>query len=73
MLCELSSPVTEANDGGLKCLVGLMVKCSFLEILINNKVGSMLSAGLLLSSGHHLALLSWLYNLACWHLCFWKS
>ena len=29
----LSSPLTEASDGRLKCLVGLMVKCSCLEVL----------------------------------------
>ena len=32
MLCELSSPVTEATEGGLKLLVGLIVKCSGLEV-----------------------------------------
>ena len=32
MLCELFSHVTEATDGGLKLLLGLMVKCSCLEI-----------------------------------------
>ena len=31
MLCELSSPVTDVTDGGLKVLVRLMVKCSCLE------------------------------------------
>ena len=33
MLCALSLPVTEAIDGGLKCLVALMVKCSLLAVL----------------------------------------
>ena len=28
MLCALSLPVIEATDGGLKCLLRLMVKCS---------------------------------------------
>ena len=32
MLCALSSPVTEATDGELKVLVGLMVECSCLEV-----------------------------------------
>ena len=32
MLCTLSSPVTEPTDGGLKCFVGLMMKCSCLEV-----------------------------------------
>ena len=32
MLCELSSLVTVATDHGLKALVGLMVKCSCLEV-----------------------------------------
>ena len=32
MLCELSSPVTEATEGGLKLLVGRVVKCSCLEV-----------------------------------------
>ena len=32
MLCALSSPVTEATDGGLKCLARLMVKCTCLEV-----------------------------------------
>ena len=31
MLCALSSPLTEATDGGLKALLGLMVKCSHLQ------------------------------------------
>ena len=31
MLCELST-VTEATNGGLKLLLGLMVKCSCLEV-----------------------------------------
>ena len=33
MLCAISSPVTEATDSGLKLLLGLMVKCSCLEVL----------------------------------------
>ena len=28
MFCKLSTPVTKATDGGLKLLLGLMVKCS---------------------------------------------
>ena len=32
MLCEPSAPVTEATEGGLKLLIGLMVKCSCLEV-----------------------------------------
>ena len=32
ILCALSLPVTEATDSGLKALVGLMVKCSSLEL-----------------------------------------
>ena len=32
MLCEVSSPVTEANGGGLKVLVRLMEKFSCLEV-----------------------------------------
>ena len=55
MLCELLSPVTEATEGGLKVLGGLMVKCSCLEFV------------------DHLAMLNWLYDLACWHLGFWNS
>ena len=31
MLCELPCPVTEAREGGLKLLLGLMVKYSCLE------------------------------------------
>ena len=33
MLCELSSPVTEATNSGLKLLLELVVKCSSLEVL----------------------------------------
>ena len=32
MLCDLTSPVAEATEGGLKALVGLMGKCSCLEV-----------------------------------------
>ena len=32
ILCELSFPVTEAIEGGLELLLGLMVKCSCLEV-----------------------------------------
>ena len=32
VLCELSLPVTEATDNGLKVLEGLMVKCSCLGV-----------------------------------------
>ena len=32
MLCELSLPVIEATDGGLKALVAVMVKCAHLEV-----------------------------------------
>ena len=32
MLCALSLPVTEATEGGLKCLIGLMVTRSCLEV-----------------------------------------
>ena len=32
MLSALSLPVTEVTDGGLKTLLGLMVKCSCLEV-----------------------------------------
>ena len=32
MFCEHSSPVTEAADGRWKVLLGLMVKCSCLEV-----------------------------------------
>ena len=31
MLYELSSPVKEDTDNRLKCLLGLIVKCSYLE------------------------------------------
>ena len=31
-LCALSLPVKETTDSGLKCLVGLMVKCSCLQV-----------------------------------------
>ena len=31
MLCELSSPVAKATDGGLKCLIRVSVKVSGLE------------------------------------------
>ena len=34
MLCALSSLVTEATVGGLKTLVGLMVKCSCLKVSV---------------------------------------
>ena len=54
MLCSLSSPVTEATGGGLKCIVSYK--------------GSWLPSGLLLSFGCHLALLSGLDDLACWNL-----
>ena len=33
MLCELSFPVARATDGGLKVLLGLIVKCSYLDVL----------------------------------------
>ena len=33
MLCELSSPVIEATEDGLKILLGLMVNCSCHEVL----------------------------------------
>ena len=32
MLRKLSSPVTEATEGGLKHFVELLVKCSCLEV-----------------------------------------
>ena len=32
MLCELSSLVTEATNSGLKLFLGLVVKCSCLEV-----------------------------------------
>ena len=32
MLCELSSSVTEATEGGLKLLLGLMMTCYCLEV-----------------------------------------
>ena len=67
-MCELSSPLTEATDGGLKLLLGLMVKCSCLEV-----AGFCSSRSGLLSPWHHLDLLSWLYDLAYWHLGFLNS
>ena len=33
MLCALYLPVTEATNGGLKTLLGLMVKRSYLKVL----------------------------------------
>ena len=32
MLCSLYLPVTDTTEGGLKCLVGLMVKRSCIEV-----------------------------------------
>ena len=67
--------MTEATDGGLKCLLGLLVTCSCLEgpglVLVNNLVGNMLPSGLFLSSRYHLALFHCLDDLACYHLNFW--
>ena len=34
MMCVFSSPVTGATDSWFKCLVGLMVKCTCLEVPI---------------------------------------
>ena len=69
MLCELSLHVAEATDGGLKCFISVSVKESGLEgpacWVVNNYKGSRLPSGLLLCSGYHLALLSWLDDLAC--------
>ena len=78
MLCALSPPVTEATEGGLKLLVGLMVKCSCpMLLIINNSIELVAWLGLLASgfwnskdvfSGSGCCLL-WLLLLSLWHVC----
>ena len=75
MLCELSLPVAEATDGVYKCFLRVSVTVSSLGGLAcsHQYEGSGLPSALLLCSGCHLTLLSWLDDLACWHLSLWNS
>ena len=73
---EETSPVVEDTDGGLKLLLSQMTKWSCLEVpgcCLSTEYEICGPLGCCCPFGSvHLGLLSYLYDLACWHLGFWN-